>query len=65
MSKRIGNIIILESDEPEAPCELCGKIADLRPYGPGFKRICYECGMKNPELTQRQTNQKLFGDKPQ
>ena len=34
--------------EPDARCELCGKIDELRPYGPKGERVCFDCGMKDP-----------------
>lgn len=34
-----------------AKCELCGKHAQLRPYGPNCEMICYECGTKNSAVT--------------
>lgn len=65
MSKLIkkGNkkIIIIESTK-DAKCEECGKIAELRPYGLNGKKICFECGMKNPELTKQMMNSVLFGE---
>lgn len=61
MSERIGNIIIIAPEDDDV-CELCGKVDELRPYGPKGERICYECGMKNPETTKRQMGVKLFGD---
>lgn len=61
MSERIGDLIII-SEESDGKCELCGKIDELRPYGGHGERICYECGMKNPEVTNRMMNRILFGD---
>jgi hypothetical protein len=52
MSKKIGKIFIIEEEEKQQ-CDLCGKIAELRPYGPNGEAICFECGMKNIEVTQR------------
>lgn len=63
MTKRIGNIIVIEP-EPPGQCDLCGKIAELRPYGPNGECICYECGMKDEETADRMMGIKLFGDKP-
>lgn len=40
--------------EPESHCELCGKVAELRPYGPRGERICFQCGMSDEETTKRQ-----------
>ena len=34
-------------EEPDGKCELCGKIAELRPYGPNKENICYDCNMKH------------------
>lgn len=34
-------------------CEDCGKYDELRPYGENKKKICYDCGKKNPNLTEK------------
>ena len=52
MTKKIGNLLIIE-EEKEGKCELCGKKAELRPYGPNGERICFECGMKDKETTDK------------
>lgn len=44
--------LVRMSDEIE-PCELCGESAALRPYGPGGKKICFECGKRDPHGTER------------
>jgi hypothetical protein len=62
MSRRIGNITIIEG-EPDGTCELCGAVDELRPYGPRGERICYDCAMKNRKQTERQMNRVLFGKK--
>ncbi len=28
-------------------CDDCGKIKELRPYGPGGSVVCFRCGMKD------------------
>lgn len=61
MSVRIGNVPVIAA-EPDSICELCHKLAETRPYGPGFKRVCFECGMKDEAGTTRRMNHKLFGD---
>lgn len=48
MSRIENGILIIEPEKPQQ-CELCGKIASLRPYGPNGEKICFECGMKNRE----------------
>lgn len=38
----------------DARCELCGKLDELRPYGPNGEAICFKCGMKDEETTRKQ-----------
>jgi hypothetical protein len=47
---------------PKAKCELCGKVAELRPYGPRGENICFTCGMKDEETTKRQFSGHVLGD---
>lgn len=51
MTRKVGNVVIIEP-EPEQQCDLCGKVAELRPYGPNGEKICFECGMKNRDTTE-------------
>jgi hypothetical protein len=60
MSRRVGNVIILEPED-DAKCEFCGKVAELRPYGPNRERICFECAMKDEATTRRIMARDLFG----
>jgi hypothetical protein len=46
-------------EESEDKCELCGVVAELRPYGPNGENICCPCGDKNPEATEARMNQAL------
>jgi len=48
--------------EPDGICEMCGKVDELRPYGPNRERICFECGMKDEKTTDRQMGIHVFGD---
>jgi len=41
-------------------CELCGKEAELRPYGPDGKWICFDCGMKDEDECKRQIEKLLY-----
>lgn len=59
MTKRIGNIVVIETTKP-AKCDLCGKKDELRPYGPKGENVCYSCGQKDPAALKRAMN-KLFG----
>lgn len=43
-------VLVIDPEEPDT-CELCGKMDELRPYGPGGKRICYGCSLKDPQTT--------------
>lgn len=44
-------------------CEECGKKAELRPYGEGGKKICFDCAMATPESEKRteQALKKILG----
>jgi hypothetical protein len=48
--------------EPPQRCEFCGVIDETRPYGPDGEEICYDCGMKDPDTTERKMAEYLFGD---
>lgn len=43
-------------------CELCGKIDELRPYGPGGKWVCFDCAMQDEDETKRQFAELLDSD---
>ena len=58
MTRIVNGMLIIEP-EPDDKCEYCGKIDELRPYGKNGERICYDCGMKNEEETDRQMK-KMF-----
>ena len=62
MSKRIGNIVVI-CEEPKNICEMCSEFAETRPYGPNGEYICFDCGQKNIETTQKMMNKVLFGEK--
>lgn len=40
--------------EKEQQCDFCGKIAELRPYGPKGECVCFECAMKDEPAAKRQ-----------
>ena len=52
MTRRNARLLIVESKNPQQ-CDDCGKIRDLRPYGPGGSMICFPCSEKDPEGTKR------------
>ena len=60
MTRKVGNIVIIEAEDDDV-CELCGKVAELRPYGPNGERICFDCGMKDEATTKRKFGELLDG----
>lgn len=62
MSFRTRNGVSVIAAEDDDVCELCGEVAETRPYGPHGERICYACGMKNEKTTNEMMGKILFGD---
>ena len=62
MSHRDGDYFIATHTR-HGPCELCGVVAELRPYGPNGENICEPCGRKNPEATERAIRRAMKGAK--
>lgn len=52
------------AEEPDQVCELCGVIAECRPYGPNGEQVCFDCGMKDEETTRKRMAEYIFGEKP-
>jgi hypothetical protein len=50
------------AEEPPQACQMCGVIAECRPYGPKDEEICFECAQKDPETTERKMAIYLFGE---
>lgn len=59
MTRRLktGNLLI--EVEADGTCELCGNVAELRPYGPRGENICHPCGKKNKAATERAMRQRF------
>jgi hypothetical protein len=51
--------MIVTKKEPEEQCELCGATAELRPYGPNGKKVCFKCGMKDEKTAIKQFTLRL------
>ena len=54
--ERKGELRIMDRRDPHAfdgTCAFCGKVAELRPYGPNNENICFDCAMTD-EATARQ-----------
>ena len=58
MSKVVGDTFIIEL-EGVGECELCGAIAELRPYGPNGENICFECGKKDIETVRKKFYERI------
>lgn len=50
------------SPEVDRACELCGAIAECRPYGPNGEQICFDCGMKDEATTRKRMDNYIFGE---
>jgi hypothetical protein len=46
------NQMIGDTFTVKAICELCGKVDELRPYGPKGERICFDCGQKDDAMVR-------------
>lgn len=40
------NVVIIDGTK-HAKCEFCGKVEELRPYGPKGESVCFDCAMKD------------------
>lgn len=57
------SLTVLGSNASIGTCELCGaKNEELRPYGLNGENICYDCGMKDKESTERRIKEFLKPD---
>jgi hypothetical protein len=61
MTRRIGNVVIIEVEQPQQ-CDYCGAIGELRPYGRDGAKICFPCS-RLPENVDvaKAAMAKLFG----
>jgi hypothetical protein len=61
----VGNEIIepqgIIAAERHQQCDMCGEVGELRPYGPNGESICFPCGNKDPEATERMMAKVMFG----
>lgn len=57
-----GHLHVFElAHQPDSKCELCGDMAECRPYGPNGENVCHPCGMKDEEAAKRQFFKHLDG----
>lgn len=51
--EEIGGVRVVRIEtEPAGKCEVCGKIAETRPYGRGGEEVCFRCGTSSPEAAE-------------
>lgn len=60
MTQLVNGVLVIEVQEPEK-CELCGGIAECRPYGPKGEKVCFGCAMKDLPAARRAFLQRLNG----
>lgn len=60
MSDVAGGVFIAYVEPPQQ-CDFCGKIVELRPYGPNGEPVCFACAMKDEESAKRQFLRLLEG----
>ena len=51
------------SKEKEQKCQTCKMIRECRPYGLNGEQICYHCGLKDIETTEKMMNKHLLEGK--
>lgn len=61
--QKVKKIIVLGTPSEDQPCEYCGQMSELRPYGKNGARICFDCGMKpeNKEYVEKAINDIFTG----
>ena len=60
MTRAVPGGIIIETELPQQ-CDLCGKIAELRPYGPNGEAVCFDCGMIHYEASEAALQKRIAG----
>jgi hypothetical protein len=60
---RYKGLVVIRATAPET-CELCGTVAECRPYGPHGETICIECARKDVATTERRMDELMTGKKP-
>ena len=58
MTRTRGRTLVIEP-EKMAKCEICGIIAECRPYGPNEENVCFPCGMKDEVSAKNQFEKRL------
>jgi len=53
--------VVIEAT-PDDVCDLCGDVAELRPYGPNGENVCFPCGMKDEAAAIRAFSALMDGE---
>lgn len=62
-AKQDGPFSIIDRREiPEGKCSMCGKLDELRPYGPNYSWVCFDCAMKDEKGAGERFQKVVFGD---
>ena len=56
--------LVIRQEQPQQ-CDLCGVIAELRPYGPNGEATCFACMQANEPAAERQFARRLAGVQPE
>lgn len=59
MTRRVDNLVIIEQELPQQ-CDQCGRIEEVRPYGPNGQVICWDCGQQDPTGTEQRMIRALY-----
>ncbi len=51
------------AEQPPEVCEMCGSVAECRPYGPNGETICFECAMTKVDesIVKKQMRKYILG----
>jgi hypothetical protein len=60
MSVKVGNTFVI-APQGDGICAFCGKLDELRPYGPNSENICFDCAMKDEETARRKFQERMDG----
>ena len=59
---RVDGVPHIEAESPQR-CEMCGKVAETRPYGPKGEEVCFPCGMMDEAAMKRAFGRFLNGER--
>jgi hypothetical protein len=62
--RKLGKAIVMDRRDPhtfDGKCEMCGKVEELRPFGPNDENICFDCAMKDEATAKRKFKEMLEG----